>query len=60
MPLPPKQISGLVRRGMYVYLMNFGIVGVSTCLTQFCLKNLHVTFITACNGGDNFQQTSAD
>jgi hypothetical protein len=56
-----KQIIGLFRRGMSVYLMDFGIVGVSTCLTQFCLrKKVHVTFTTACNEGDNFQQTTAD
>jgi hypothetical protein len=49
--------SGLIRRGIYVYLMDFDTVGVSTCLTKFCLKKLHVTFTIACNRCDNLQQT---
>jgi hypothetical protein len=32
------KIGGLVRREIYVHLMDFGTVGVSMCLTQFCLK----------------------
>jgi hypothetical protein len=61
MPLPQKKkISGLIRGGIYVQLMDFGIEGISMGLTQFCLKKVHVTFTTACNGGDNFQQTPDD